>query len=78
MSMSAGSTVARHGLGAIGAFAFLALWELAARWVWRDVQVLPAPTQAKRAGRPCGHQPDACRSGLHHGCRSGYHVGRGG
>ena len=46
MSMSAGSTVARHGLGTIGAFAFLALWELAARWVWRDVQVLPAPTQA--------------------------------
>lgn len=46
MSTFAGSTVSRHGLGAIGAFAFLALWELAARWVWRDVQVLPAPTQA--------------------------------
>jgi ABC-type nitrate/sulfonate/bicarbonate transport system permease component len=30
----------------IGAIAFLALWELAARFVWRDAQVLPSPTQA--------------------------------
>lgn len=33
----------------IGALAFLALWELAARLVWRDAQVLPAPTQALAA-----------------------------
>jgi ABC-type nitrate/sulfonate/bicarbonate transport system permease component len=46
MRTGADSAFARHGLGAIGALAFLALWELAARLVWRDVQVLPAPTQA--------------------------------
>lgn len=33
----------------LGALAFLALWELAARLVWRDPQVLPAPTQALAA-----------------------------
>ena len=36
----------RHGLGALGALAFLALWEISARFVWRDAQVLPSPTQA--------------------------------
>jgi ABC-type nitrate/sulfonate/bicarbonate transport system permease component len=46
MRTGSDSAFARHGLGAIGALAFLALWELAARLVWRDVQVLPAPTQA--------------------------------
>ena len=38
--------LAHHGLGLIGALLFLALWELAARAIWRDPQVLPAPTQA--------------------------------
>jgi len=33
-------------LGIIGVIAFLLLWELAARLIWRDPQVLPAPTQA--------------------------------
>ena len=33
-------------LGILGAVLVLATWELAARLVWRDVQVLPAPTQA--------------------------------
>ncbi len=33
-------------LGVLGAVLVLALWELAARFVWRDPQVLPAPTQA--------------------------------
>ena len=42
-------------LGAIGALGLLVLWELAARLVWRDAQVLPAPTQAIEA---------AWRSGL--------------
>ena len=32
--------------GAIGAFLVLLLWEASARLVWRDAQVLPAPTQA--------------------------------
>jgi ABC-type nitrate/sulfonate/bicarbonate transport system permease component len=36
----------RYGLGALGALAFLALWEISARFVWRDAQVLPSPTQA--------------------------------
>lgn len=34
------------GLGSLGVVLFLASWELAARLVWRDPQVLPAPTQA--------------------------------
>lgn len=38
--------VHRHGLGVAGTVAFLVLWELCARFVWRDAQVLPAPTQA--------------------------------
>ena len=46
MAPASGSSFARHGLGVIGTLALLALWELAARLVWRDVQVLPAPTQA--------------------------------
>jgi len=32
--------------GAIGAMLVLLLWEASARLVWRDAQVLPAPTQA--------------------------------
>ena len=36
----------RHVLGVVGALVMLVLWELAARFVWRDAQVLPAPTQA--------------------------------
>jgi ABC-type nitrate/sulfonate/bicarbonate transport system permease component len=36
-------------LGATGALALLVLWELAARLVWRDAQVLPAPTQSIEA-----------------------------
>lgn len=39
----------RYGLGVVGALAFLAAWEFAARVVWRDVQVLPSPTQALAA-----------------------------
>ena len=39
----------RYGLGVAGALAFLALWEVAARYVWRDAQVLPSPTQALAA-----------------------------
>jgi ABC-type nitrate/sulfonate/bicarbonate transport system permease component len=35
-----------QGLGAVGVVLFLAVWELAARLVWQDPQVLPAPTQA--------------------------------
>ena len=38
--------VLRHGLGLIGALLFLLLWEVAARLIWNDPQVLPAPTQA--------------------------------
>jgi ABC-type nitrate/sulfonate/bicarbonate transport system permease component len=34
------------GLGTLGVVLFLVLWELAARLVWHDPQVLPAPTQA--------------------------------
>ena len=40
------SAFTRHGLGLAGALLFLLAWELAARLVWRDPQVLPAPTQA--------------------------------
>ena len=40
------SAVHRYGLGVIGVVGFLALWEMAARFVWRDAQVLPSPTQA--------------------------------
>lgn len=39
------ATLHRHA-GTIGVAAFLLLWELAARIVWRDPGVLPAPTQA--------------------------------
>ena len=42
---------ARPWLGALGALAVLALWEASARLVWRDAQVLPAPTQAIEAAR---------------------------
>ena len=45
MSPVAG-TSNRAALGAIGAFMVVALWELAARLVWNDTQVLPSPTQA--------------------------------
>ncbi|MEO8134154.1 MAG: ABC transporter permease [Betaproteobacteria bacterium] len=44
--MNAKNTLVRNGPGFVGAVLFLALWELAARMVWRDPQVLPAPTQA--------------------------------
>jgi ABC-type nitrate/sulfonate/bicarbonate transport system permease component len=36
----------RNTLGLAGAVLLLALWELAARFLWRDPQVMPAPTQA--------------------------------
>ena len=36
----------RNVLGLAGALGLIVLWELAARFVWRDAQVLPAPTQA--------------------------------
>lgn len=36
----------RATLGIVGASTILLLWELAARLLWRDAQVLPAPTQA--------------------------------
>lgn len=39
----------QRGLGTIGVVLFLALWELAARLIWQDPQVLPAPTQALAA-----------------------------
>jgi len=32
----------RHALGLLGALLFLFAWELAARLIWRDPQVLPA------------------------------------
>jgi ABC-type nitrate/sulfonate/bicarbonate transport system permease component len=35
--------------GAIGTLLFLAVWELAARLIWRDPQVLPSPSQALMA-----------------------------
>jgi ABC-type nitrate/sulfonate/bicarbonate transport system permease component len=38
--------LARHSLGLVGAVLFLILWEIVARVVWHDPQVLPAPTQA--------------------------------
>lgn len=43
------SLLARNGTGWLGACLFLLLWELAARLVWQDPQVLPAPTQAMSA-----------------------------
>jgi len=45
-SRSFSGAVGRHGLGLLGTVLFLALWEAAARLVWHDPQVLPAPTQA--------------------------------
>ncbi|MEP6703125.1 MAG: ABC transporter permease, partial [Betaproteobacteria bacterium] len=36
----------RSSLSVLGAIGFLIAWELAARFIWRDPQVLPAPTQA--------------------------------
>jgi len=42
-------TVRRHGLGLAGVGCLLALWELSARLIWGDAQVLPAPTQALAA-----------------------------
>jgi ABC-type nitrate/sulfonate/bicarbonate transport system permease component len=33
-------------LGTLGALLVLVLWELCARFVWKDAQVLPAPSQA--------------------------------
>src|SRR5581483_10859844 len=36
----------RAALGVAGALLVLAAWELCARFVWRDAQVLPAPSQA--------------------------------
>lgn len=44
--MKAESFLSRRGPGLGGALLFLLLWELAARLVWKDPQVLPAPTQA--------------------------------
>jgi ABC-type nitrate/sulfonate/bicarbonate transport system permease component len=40
------SRLARPALGIVGIALVLIAWELAARFVWRDAQVLPAPTQA--------------------------------
>jgi ABC-type nitrate/sulfonate/bicarbonate transport system permease component len=39
-------TLSRRTLGIVGAAGVLVAWELAARFLWRDAQVLPAPTQA--------------------------------
>jgi ABC-type nitrate/sulfonate/bicarbonate transport system permease component len=39
-------TASRATLGTAGAIGVLVAWELAARFVWRDAQVLPSPTQA--------------------------------
>lgn len=39
------SFLSRHA-GAVGVAVFLSLWELAARFLWRDPTVLPSPTQA--------------------------------
>lgn len=36
----------RAWLGVLGATLVLVLWEVAARFLWKDAQVLPAPTQA--------------------------------
>ncbi|MCP5150709.1 MAG: ABC transporter permease [Ectothiorhodospiraceae bacterium] len=36
-------------LGLLGALALLLAWELAARWLWRDPQVLPSPIQSIQA-----------------------------
>jgi ABC-type nitrate/sulfonate/bicarbonate transport system permease component len=47
--MTARAGIERHSLGLVGAVALLLAWELAARWLWRDAQVLPAPTQALAA-----------------------------
>jgi ABC-type nitrate/sulfonate/bicarbonate transport system permease component len=44
-----GGRLSRPVLGAIGAVALVLLWEASARLVWRDAQVLPAPTQAIEA-----------------------------
>lgn len=48
MSIVAGASQ-RAILGAIGAFTVIALWELSARLLWNDAQVLPSPTQAVAA-----------------------------
>ena len=47
------SAITRHGLGLAGALLFLLAWELAARLVWQDPQVLPAPTQAVASAIEC-------------------------
>jgi ABC-type nitrate/sulfonate/bicarbonate transport system permease component len=41
-----GPSIGRTALGAIGALGVVVLWELAARLVWKDADVLPSPTQA--------------------------------
>ncbi|MEO8487169.1 MAG: ABC transporter permease [Betaproteobacteria bacterium] len=38
--------VSRKALGIAGAAGVLVAWELSARFLWRDAQVLPSPTQA--------------------------------
>lgn len=42
-------TPSRRALGLAGAALVLVAWELAARLLWRDAQVLPSPTQAMAA-----------------------------
>ncbi|HEY1325770.1 MAG TPA: ABC transporter permease [Casimicrobiaceae bacterium] len=54
----------RYGLGTLGALAFLAAWELAARLWWRDAQVLPSPTQAIAAA---AHYMTASELAMHVG-----------
>lgn len=44
--MNAYAALSRHGPGAGGVIVFLGLWEFAARLIWHDPNVLPAPTQA--------------------------------
>ena len=43
------ASVQRPLLGALGALAVIVLWELSARLLWNDAQVLPSPTQASAA-----------------------------
>ena len=39
----------RTSAGMLGMLVLLLSWECAARWVWRDPQVLPAPSQCLQA-----------------------------
>lgn len=44
--MSAPARIVERYAGALGVVGFLLLWEIAARLLWRDPLVLPAPSQA--------------------------------